>query len=122
MQRNPPPQISPQTQKELADFQLLSQKLDQLYRQKQLYTETLREKDLSIKELENLGDDSTVYRQYGGILIKKPRSVVLEDLKDEKLTLEMRIKSLERNEPSMKSNYEEMKQKLQKKLTFEQQM
>ena len=121
MQKNPR-QISPQTQKELEDFQLLSQKLDTLYRQKQLYSETLREKDLSIKELENLGEDSTVYRQIGGILIKKQKSVVLEDLKDEKLTLEMRIKSLERNEPSLKSNYEEMKQRLQNKLNLEQQI
>ena len=122
MQKNPP-QISPQMQKELEDFQILSQKLDQLYRQKQLYSETLREKDLSIKELENLDDDnSTVYRQFGGILIKKKKSAVLENLKDEKLTLEMRIKSLERNEPSLKSNYEEMKQRLQNKLNLEQQI
>ena len=122
MQKNPP-QISPQMQKELEDFQILSQKLDQLYRQKQLYSETLREKDLSIKELENLDDDnSTVYRQFGGILIKKKKSAVLENLKDEKLTLEMRIKSLERNEPSLKSNYEEMKQKLQNKLNVGQQI
>ncbi|MCP4762291.1 MAG: prefoldin subunit beta [archaeon] len=108
--------IPPQLQKEFQDFQMMGQQLEMLVQQKSTIEFSITEKDTSIKELEEMEDDVVVYRQIGGILLKKNKSNVLENLKDEKLTLEMRKKTLERSETSMKARFESMQKNLQEKL------
>ena len=105
-----------QVQDEMMRFQSLGEQLQMLAQQKFTYDTSIKEKELSIKELEELPDDVVVYKQVGGIMIKSDKAKVLEGLKDDKTTMEMRKKTLERNEASMKKNFDEMKESLQKKL------
>jgi len=114
--QTPPNQLPPQVQKELEEFQQVGQKLELLTQQKLTIENSISEKESSIKELESMEEDATVYRQIGSILVKKGRNKVLEQLKDEKLTLEMRKKTLERNEPSLRKNYDELRLRIQKRL------
>lgn len=105
-----------QVQDELMRFQSQAEQLNLITQQKFTVESSIREKELSINELEAMEDDVVVYKQVGGILIKTVKSKLLEELKDEKTTLEMRKKTIERNETAMKKKYDEMRVELQKKL------
>ncbi|MHA1729134.1 MAG: prefoldin subunit [Promethearchaeota archaeon] len=104
--------------KELQDFQVLGQKLELIAQQKITIENSINIKNRSIKELERMEeDDSIVYRQIGGILIKKNKDIVIENLKDEVLTQEMRSKTLEKSEISLKKTFEGMRLRLQKRIS-----
>lgn len=105
-----------QVQDEMMRFQSVGEQLQMLAQQKFTFDTSIKEKELSIKELEELPDDVVVYKQVGGILIKSVKVKVLEDLKEDKSTMEMRKKTIERNETQLKKNFDEMRESLQKKL------
>lgn len=55
----------------------------------------LRETEFAIEELEKIGNDNPVYKSIGGILVKSERNKILDEKKSLKVTLEMRIKTLD---------------------------
>ncbi|MHA1341590.1 MAG: prefoldin subunit beta [Promethearchaeota archaeon] len=109
-------QIPRALQEEIRQFQSLGQQLDVLTQQIFTLETSIKEKEKTLEELEKSPEDVVVYRHIGGILIKSERNKVIEALKDEKLTLEMRKKTLERNEANLKKKFNEMKADLTQKL------
>jgi len=109
-------QIPKALQDEIIRFQSLGQQLDILAQQIFTLETSIKEKEKTLEELEKLNDDIIIYRQIGGILIKSERKKVIEALKDEKLTLEMRKKTLDKNESTLKKKFEEMRTELNQKL------
>lgn len=113
MQRPP----SRALQDEFRRFQSMGQQLEMIAQQKAMIENSIKEKNRAIEEVETVENETPIYKQIGGILIKSKKDTVLESLKDEKLTLEMRKKKFERNETSMKKKFEEMRAKLQSKIS-----
>jgi prefoldin beta subunit len=113
---NPYANLPPQLQNEMMQFQNLGEQINLITQQKYTIESNIKEKDAAINELEGLEDDVVVYKQVGGILVKKTKASVLEDLKNDKLTFEMRKKTLERNETNYKKKFDEMKNSIEEKL------
>lgn len=77
----------------------------------------LRETSRTLEEVQKLPEESTLYRPIGGLLVRaKGRKEVEDLLTEEKETLEIRVKALERQENHLKERYNEMQKQLSEAL------
>jgi prefoldin beta subunit len=104
-------------QNDLKQFQRLQQELGGTQQQRMQMDLKLREISHTLDELKGLPEDSVIYRPIGGLLVKaKGRAEVETLLSEEKETLEVRLKALERQENHLKERYTEMQQTLTQQL------
>lgn len=108
-----------QLRHQLSQFQQTQQQAQALMAQKQQLELALRETERALKELEKLKEGSPIYRSVGGILAKAERPEVEMQLKDRKETLDLRIKTVERQEGRVVERLNEMREKLQEALKAE---
>jgi prefoldin beta subunit len=100
-------------QNEIRQYQRLQQDLSQVSQQRVQIDLKLRETTHTLEELKGLPDDAVIYRPLGGLLVKaKSKKEVEELLTDDKETLEVRVKALERNENQLKERYTTMTKEL----------
>ena len=66
-----------------------------------------------MSELETLEADALVYKSIGAILVKANKEKVQEELGDRKETLEMRVKSIVKQEERIKVDFEDKQKVLQ---------
>ena len=106
-------ELSPKMQNDMMEAQQLQQQIQSIGTQKYQLETQLREMEITIKELENLGDDAVVYKNVGNLSLKvKDIEALKKELLDKKETLEVRIKSLERQEESIKEKYTSIQKRL----------
>lgn len=72
--------------------------MQQLMVQKQRLQIELTESDKALNTLEEVTDESNVYKSVGAVLVQKPRQDVVKELHERKEFLEMRLKVLEKQE------------------------
>src|SRR5512136_1740949 len=110
-------EISPKLQNQIAQFQQLQQQLQSVLSQKFRMEAQLRETQMTIDELNKAAEDVAIYRNVGSLLIKaSDKSSVLKDVEDDKETLEIRIKALDRQEKALRDKYNTMQDQLSKAL------
>lgn len=110
-------EISPKLQNQIAQFQQLQQQLQSVLSQKFRMEAQLRETQMTIDELNKSAEDVAIYRNVGSLLIKaNDKTSVLKDVEDDKETLEIRIKTLDRQEKAMRDKYNAMQEQLSKAL------
>ena len=77
----------------------------------------LREVTHTLEELKSIAEDAVLYRPIGGLLVRaKSRKEVEDLLTEEKETLEVRQKAIERQENHLKERYTSMQQDLSQQL------
>ncbi len=104
-------------QNDLRQFQRLQQDLSTVAQQRLQMDLKLRETSRTLEEVQKLPEEATVYRPIGGLLVKaKGRKEVEDLLSEEKETLEIRVKSIERQENHLKDRYNEMQKQLSEAL------
>jgi prefoldin beta subunit len=104
-------------QNDLKQFQRLQQDLSNVAQQRMQLDLKLRETVHTLDELKQIPEDTPVYRPIGGLLVKsKGRKEVEDLLAEEKETLEVRVKSMERQEGHLKERYTEMQRELSEAL------
>ncbi|HTW56339.1 MAG TPA: prefoldin subunit beta [Thermoplasmata archaeon] len=104
-------------QNDLKQFQRLQQELGGTQQQRMQMDLKLREISHTLDELKELPEESVIYRPIGGLLVKaKGRAEVEALLTEEKETLEVRLKAIERQENHLKERYTEMQQTLTQQL------
>lgn len=109
--------IPAKLQNDLRQFQRLQQDLTAVAQQRLQMDLKLRETTRTLEELKTLPEDATVYRPIGGLLVKaKNRAEVDAILTEEKETLEIRVKAMERQENHLKERYTEMQKQLSEAL------
>ncbi len=109
--------IPAKLQNDLRQFQRLQQDLSSVSQQRLQMDLKLRETTRTLEDLKTLPEDATVYRPIGGLLVKaKDRAEVEGLLTEEKETLEIRVKALERQENHLKERYTEMQKELSEAL------
>lgn len=109
--------IPAKLQNDLRQFQRLQQDLSGVAQQRLQMDLKLRETTRTLEDLKTLPEDATVYRPIGGLLVKaKDRAEVEGILTEEKETLEVRVKALERQENHLKEKYTEMQKELSEAL------
>jgi len=110
-------EISPKLQNQIAHFQQLQQQLQSVLSQKFRMEAQLRETQMTIEELNKSAEDVAIYRNVGSLLIKaSDKASVLKDVEDDKETLEIRIKTLDRQEKALRDKYNTMQDQLSKAL------
>jgi len=100
-------------QNDIRQYQRLQQDLSQTSQQRMQLDLKLRETTHTLEELKTVPDDAAIYRPIGGLLVKAQGKKEVQDLlTDDKETLEVRVKALERNENQLKERYTTMTKEL----------
>ncbi len=104
-------------QNDLKQFQRLQQDLTATNQQRLQFDLKLRETTHTLEELKALPADTVIYRPIGGLLLRaRDRAEVEGLLTEEKETLEIRLKAMERQENALKERYTSMQQELSQQL------
>jgi len=100
--------------KKLEEFEVLRQTYLALIYQKQKIEEELLEVENAIKELENMKDDEKVFIMIGNVLVRKDKKSVIEELKEKRDVLNIRIKSLDKQEVQLRERLTSLQNEIEK--------
>lgn len=105
--------IPPKVQNQIAQFQQLTQQIQMVTTQKIQLEAQLKELERTISELEKVTDDSAVYRNVGSLLIQvKDKAALINELKEQKETAEVRVKTLERQDKHLRERHQSLQQQI----------
>lgn len=107
---------SPQLRHQLAQFQQAQQQAQVLLTQRQQVELLLRETERALEELGKLSEDAVVYRSVGTILVKSNKGELEKGLTEQKETLDLRVKTLERQGERAVQRLREMRDKIDEAL------
>jgi prefoldin beta subunit len=108
--------LDEETKKKILNLQNLQQNLEFITSQKIQMETALNETISALNVLENANPEDTVYKSIGGILVKSERNKLLDEKKSLKVTLEMRVKTLEQKRSRTESTLNTLKNSVQKDL------
>jgi len=105
--------LDPEIRQKVINLQNLSTSLEYLTQQKLQLQTTSRDTDIAIEELEKINPDDVVYKSIGGILVKSEKNKLLDEKKSLKVTLDMRMKTIEQKLERTKSQVETLRKSIQ---------
>ena len=105
-------EIPPQVQHQLAQLQQVQQQAQALATQKAQVTSALNEAEMALEELSKLEDDAVIYKNVGQLLIKGERDSVATELTENKETMELRARTLERQEERIHKRFQQLQEQL----------
>ena len=100
--------ISPKVQNQLGMLQQIQQQLQTILSQKAQYEMAVREAKRAQEEISDLSDDAVMYLSVGTVMMQKKKEVIKAKLTERIETLELRIKSLEKQEKMMQQKFEQL--------------
>lgn len=110
--------LSPKVQNQIAQFQQLQQQLQAVLNQKFQMDAQLKEMQRTTEELGKAPEDVVIYKSVGSLMIKaENKESVLKEIEEDKETMEIRVKALERQEKSLKDRYQVLQDQLNKALS-----
>jgi prefoldin beta subunit len=105
--------IPAKLQNDIKQFQRLQQELGGIQQQRLQIDLKVREIGHTLDGLKELPDETVIYRPIGGLLVRaKGKKEVVDLLTEDKETLEVRLKAIERQENHLKERYTSMQQEL----------
>jgi len=105
--------IPPKVQNQIAQFQQLTQQIQMVTTQKIQLEAQVRELDRTIIELEKVTDDSAVFKNVGSLLIQvKDRPRLITELKEQKETAEVRVKTIERQDKHLRERHKSLQDQI----------
>src|SRR4030042_5850563 len=105
--------IPPRVQNQIAQFQQLTQQIQMVATQKIQLEAQVKELDRTIAELDKITDDSAVYKNVGSLLIQvKDRAGLVTELKEQKETAEVRVKTLDRQDKHLRERHQSLQQQI----------
>lgn len=96
--------------KSVQEIQFLENNLQNLLIQKQVFQMELSETQSALKEIENSGEE--VFKVIGQLMIKTDKKKMKEELLNKEKILELRIKSIEKQEDFLKEKLEKLKKEI----------
>lgn len=100
--------ISPKMQNQIAMLQQVQQQLQTILSQKAQYEMVVRDARRAQEEIKDLPDDAAMYMSVGNVMIQKKKDVVNTRLSEKVESLELRIKSLEKQEKLLQGKFEQL--------------
>ena len=100
--------LSPKVQNQLAMLQQIQQQLQTILSQRAQYEMAVREAKRAQEEISDSADDAVMYISVGTVMMQKKKEVVNAKLSEKVETLELRIKSLEKQEKMMQGKLEQL--------------
>jgi len=98
----------------IQEMQILEQNLQNLLLQKQAFQMELSETEAALKEIEKADDE--VFKIIGQLMIKTNKPEVKKDLLNKQKLLDMRLKPLEKQESTLSTKIEEIREELMKSM------
>lgn len=109
--------LSPKVQNQLVQYQQLGQQIQMIATQRLQLEAQASEMARTIEELEKAPADSTIYRSIGPLLIQtKDREALVSELKEQRETLDLRVRTLDRQEKHLRERHQGLQQQLQEAL------
>jgi prefoldin beta subunit len=108
--------ISPKIQNQIAQLQQMQQQMQTIGAQKSQYELAVREARRATEELKDVPDDNAVFMSVGSVLMQKKKEEVLAKLNEKIETLELRIKSLEKQETLLQGKFEQLQAQVKQAL------
>ena len=106
-------EVSKETEQKISQLQLFEQSLQNLLMQKQQFQSQLVEVESALKEL---GDSEESYKIVGNIMVSAKKEDLKKDLESKKETLSIRVKTLEKQEGSIKEKAEKLQSEVMEKM------
>jgi len=106
--------MNKETENRIQQFQVVEQQLESILIQKQNFQVQLSENENASKELEKTKSDA--YKIIGTIMVSSNKEDLLKDLKEQKEILDLRLKSLEKQENNLKEKAESLQKGLMEEL------
>jgi prefoldin beta subunit len=108
--------LSPKVQNQIAMLQQMQQQMQTIGAQKAQYEMAVREAKRAIEELTDVAEDAPVFMSVGAVMMEKKKDDVLKNLNDKIETLELRIKSLEKQEGMLSGKFEQLQNQIKQAL------
>jgi prefoldin beta subunit len=100
--------ISPKMQNQFNMLQQIQQQLQTILGQKAQYEMAVREAKRAQEEISDAAEDATMYLSVGTVMMQKKKEVINAKLTEKIETLELRIKSLEKQEKMLQGKFEQL--------------
>ncbi|GGM68557.1 hypothetical protein GCM10009017_18460 [Halarchaeum rubridurum] len=108
--------LPPEAQEKLEELQDLQEKAQTVAAQKQQAETQLSEAETALDELDEIDEDTVMYREVGELLVQTDYDEAAEDLEEKVDNLEIRVQSLEKQETRVEDQFEELQEELQNML------
>ena len=109
-------ELPPQIQNQLAQLQQLQQQAQAVISQKSQIEALIRETDAALNELEKSSDDAVIYKSVGELLFKAEKPKLVEELKERKEMMDLRIKTMSKQEERTQSRFTQLQDQLKQSL------
>lgn len=110
--------ISKEAEEGIAQLQMIEQNLSNYIMQKQTFQGQLLETDNALKEIDKVKEKA--YKIIGTIMIAAKKEDLKKDLASKKEMLELRIKTLEKQEEKLKKSAEDIQKLVMKEIKNDQ--
>ncbi len=108
--------MPPQVQNQLAQLQQLQQQAQAVMTQKSQIEALTREIDSALKELEKSSDDAIIYKSVGELLFRAEKPKLVEELKERKDMMDLRLKTMAKQEERIQSRFTQLQEQLKQSL------
>lgn len=113
--------FSPQLENHMEQLQKIEEQLQVLLTQKYQLEAQLKDVERTLEYLEKVPEDRDIYKNVGSLLVKTDgKKVVVDELREKKESYELRLKSFDRQEKSLKDSYDALKQSITDALQMQQ--
>jgi len=110
------PNIPQKVQQQIAQLQQMQQQMQTILQQKSQYEMTVRESKRAAEELKETADDAEVFMTVGSVMVQQTKEHVEKTIAEKIDSLELRIKSLEKQEKAITSKFEQLQQQVRNAL------
>ena len=107
-------ELDKETNKQIQDLQILEQSYQAMFMQKQSIQIELGETKTAIEEIDKSKD--TIFRVIGQVMVKAEKDVLKKELKEKKDFLELRLRSIDKQEADLRGNIERIRGEIVSKL------
>ena len=97
-------------QDKIQEMQILDQNVQNLFLQKQSFQIEISETQSALKEIENSGDE--IFKMIGQLMIKSDKVKIKEELINKEKFLDIRIKSIEKQESYLTEKLEKLREEI----------
>lgn len=107
-------ELDKETKEKIQELQIYEQNFQNLLMQKQAFQIEFSEVENALSEVSKSSDE--VFKIIGQIMIKADKEKIEKELKHKKELLQLRLKSIEKQESEFSKQIEELKEEVMKKL------
>ena len=106
--------MNKEAERKIQQLQLIEQNLQGIVAQKQTFQMQLSENENALEELEKTKRNA--YKIIGTIMISSEKGDLIKELKEQKEILDLRIKSLDKQEKNFREKAEEIQKEVMKEI------